>query len=116
MLDAHLVFAPITGERGRARLEVGAVGAFEGKAFMLAPEIGISGDIRIIGPVGLLVSAHGAIWPYTRWDVYGGLFVKAWFLRVELGWREMRLNGKLQDGTAVCDKWSGPFLGTTLVF
>jgi hypothetical protein len=117
IVDAHLVFAPITGPRGRIRIEAGASMA-EGLdgVFMFGPDVGLSGDVRIVGPFGVFGAARGTFWPYTRWDVYGGLFVKAWFLRVELGWREMRLNGKLQDGTAVCDKWSGPFLGTTLVF
>ena len=117
LVDAHLTFAPIVGERGRIRIEAGAAMA-EGLdgVFMFGPDVGLSGDIRILGPFGLFANGHATFWPYHRWDVYGGLFAKLWVFRLEAGWREMHMKADLKDGEVMCDKWSGPYVGMTLVF
>ncbi|MBI5542250.1 MAG: hypothetical protein HY901_00050 [Deltaproteobacteria bacterium] len=116
LIDAHLVFAPFTGARGRVRVEAGAAAALADQAFMIGPDFGVSGDIRIVGPLGLLASAHGTFSPFSRYDVFGGVFAKLWVLRVEGGWRQMWLEGDLENGQKVCDRWSGPYLGATLIF
>ena len=116
MIDAHLLFAPIVGERGRVRIEAGAALAIACDALLLAPELGLSGDVRIVGPLGLTGFVRGAVWPYKRIDAWGGIYGQLWVLRAELGWRETRMEANLPDNAYLADRWSGPYLGLTLVF
>ncbi|MGC4113146.1 MAG: hypothetical protein QM765_00395 [Myxococcales bacterium] len=116
MLDAHLVFAPIVGQRGRVRIEVGANGGYACGAWIVAPEVGLSGDVRILGPIGLSGFVRGSIWPYKRIDAFAGLMAQLSILRIELGWREMRLDVDFDNGSHVGDRWGGPNLGLSMVF
>lgn len=117
LVDAHLVFAPIVGERGRARLELGAAVAVAEGAWMIAPDVGVSGDVRIWGPLGITGSLRGAFWPYQRLDGFLGAYAQLWVFRLEGGWREMRLEAALPEGAGrISECWSGPYLGATLVF
>ena len=116
ILDAHLVFAPIVGQRGRVRIEVGANAAYACGAYMIAPELGLSGDVRILGPIGLSGYVRGSLWPYKRIDAFAGVMAQLWALRLELGWREMRLETQFDNGSKVADRWGGPNLGVSMVF
>ncbi|HEY3447162.1 MAG TPA: hypothetical protein VGK67_12395 [Myxococcales bacterium] len=116
LIDAHLVFAPIVGQRGRVRIEVGANAAYACGAFMIAPELGLSGDVRILGPLGISGYVRGSIWPYKRIDAFAGVMAQLSILRLELGWREMRLETTFDNGKMVADRWGGPNLGVSVVF
>lgn len=116
LLDAHLVFAPIVGQRGRVRIEVGANGGYACGAWIVAPEVGLSGDVRILGPIGLSGYARGSIWPYKRIDAFLGVMAQLSMVRIEAGWREMRLDVGFDNGSRVSDRWGGPNLGLSMVF
>jgi hypothetical protein len=114
LVDAHLTFSPLSTERARLRLEFGALAAFTDDTLVVGPDFGLSGDVRILGPFGLIASVHGTGWPYKYVDAFGGIFAKLWILRVDAGWRYMQIEAE-SAGSRVKDGWNGPYLGAALV-
>ncbi|MGI5862290.1 MAG: hypothetical protein ACOX6T_09560 [Myxococcales bacterium] len=116
LVEAHLTYAPISGSRGRVRLEGGASAAFGPTTAAVGPDVGITGDVRLIGSFGVEGGARYAPFPHKRTEAWGGLFLGLGALRLEGGWRSMWLDAKVLEGMRTVDCLRGPYLGATLVF
>jgi len=67
-LDANATFAPISGERGRLRIELGIGGYLSPCIRVAGPQAGLAGEGRLFGPVGVAGSARVVPWPYRSLD------------------------------------------------
>lgn len=116
LVEAHLTYAPLSGSRGRVRLEGGASAAFGPTTAAIGPDVGLTGDLRLIGSLGVEGGARYAPLPHKRIETWAGLFLGLGALRVEGGWRSLWLDAKVLEGMQTVDCLRGPYLGATLVF
>jgi hypothetical protein len=112
VLDLHLAFAPVAGERGRLRLEVGLGAVFSSCLVAAGPDLGISGEVRLVGPFGLAGALHGVFWPYRLADWHLALQLTLGEYQVRAGVRHVYLDddGRV-DGVRHAESFLGPWVG-----
>jgi hypothetical protein len=108
---AHLTYALLSGERGRLRVEAGLHAAVAPEVTFVAPGLGFSGVLGLIGPLGLEARVFGNFWPYTQIDARGGLALNAGVLGVSFGMRALYLNDQGVLGAVNAGDTSDSFYG-----
>jgi hypothetical protein len=111
LAHAHLTFALLTGARGRLRLEVGPHLAAAPEVTFVAPGVGLSGVLALIGPMGLEGRVLANVWPYTQLDARAGLAFSAGAVGVSFGVRGVYLNDQGVLGAANAGDTSDSFFG-----
>jgi hypothetical protein len=118
MVDAHLTFALLTGQRGRLRLEGGVGGVVAPDLAVLGPDAGVSGSLFLVGPLAAEASAHMTPWPHLKLDATVNAAVGLGPVGIKGGWKVVHLDdrGLLGDGSRNTDTFSGPFVSVGLAF
>jgi hypothetical protein len=112
LLDLHLAFAPISGERGRLRLELGLGALFSSCLNSAGPDVGLSGEVRLIGPFGLEGGVHGVFWPYSAVDWHAALQLSLGMYQIRAGARQVFIDDQGRvDGVRHTVSLVGPWLG-----
>jgi hypothetical protein len=123
--SAHLTWSFAAQEAFRLRLELGASmlslpssGAFGGTTaagkVAFGPDVGISGQLGLVGPLG--VEAHARITPYPIpvLDTRVAAVLRGGPLALTAGWRTVRIEGDGVDAPVA--RFEGPEVGLALVF
>jgi hypothetical protein len=116
---AHLTWPFLSGQSGRLRLEAGlsvlAWPTLPSYAAVTAvgPEAGLSGQVSLLGPFGLLGHARVTPWPRMTTDLSLAAALRFGPLALTGGWRDLRADG---GDTAPDLRFAGPQLGLALLF
>jgi len=116
---AHLTYALIAADAWRVRLEVGGSmlswpdTAFAQGAMAFGPDVGLSGNLGLIGPLG--IQAHGRVTPYPHEVVDAGaaLAVRLGPVAVTGGWRHLFVDGGPELASF---RFDGPEFGVAFLF
>ena len=111
LLDVSLTWAPVSGERGRLRIEGGLAMAFAPSMIAAAPQLGLSGEVRIVGPLGIEGSVRGVAWPYRSVDWHAALQLTFGVFNLRAGVRQVWLDDAGLVGTPHTDNFLGPWVG-----
>jgi hypothetical protein len=116
LFEGHLTYSLLSGERGRLRLEGGASVAVSSDVLQIGPEAGISAEVRLLGPIGIIAVARDTPFPHRRLDVRGGLYLALGGLRIEAGKHHSSL--RMTEGVRSLrgDVRTGYYVGASLVF
>jgi hypothetical protein len=118
LIGAYATYKFLVSEpRGRLRAEAGLSMATGNGVSIVAPAMGLSGEVKIVGPLQLEGALHVAPFPAAQVDWNLGLAARfGWFL-VNTGWHQ-----RLIDSTPLLSEFtdshvfSGPYLGVAMVF
>lgn len=121
----HFTWALVSQDSARVRLEVGgsmlsmptggpvAGAPWEGK-ISFGPDVGLSGHVGLVGPIGFEGHARVTPVPVTVSDLRGAVAFRAGALAVTGGWRAIRVDGDGVDAPSIT--FSGPEIGLALIF
>ncbi len=116
-VNAHLTFAFLTGERGRARLEAGLDVVFAPSAIFLAPTAGLSGTVWLLGPLAFEASLYGSVYPFWQVDGRAAVVLGLGSVGFKLGWRTQLLDDQgAVDGVVHRDIFMGPYASVGFAF
>ncbi len=115
----HATFAIASGEFGRLRAELGgSVVSWPDTinylgATSLGPDVGLSGHVGLIGPLG--IEGHARYTPFPRYvvDFEGSLAIRLGPVALKGGWREVAVGG---DSVQPSLRFSGPQIGLSFLF
>lgn len=122
---AHLTWSLVNERSVRLRLETGASilalpnspavfdRPWRGKT-LLGPDLGVSGQIGLVGPVGIEGYARLTPFPRRVADAFAGLAVHGGPLGVSAGWRWVDIAGDEKDAPKMM--FRGPQVGLVLAF
>ncbi|MBI5545083.1 MAG: hypothetical protein HY901_14425, partial [Deltaproteobacteria bacterium] len=97
---------------GRLRLEAGVGVAFAPDMTATGPQLGVSGELRIIGPLGVEGAARVVPWPHRTLDWHAALQLSVGPVDLRAGVRQLYLDDAgLVDGVRHTDSFLGPWLG-----
>ena len=115
---AHLTLAPLSGERGRLRLEAGVATAREpGVATFVGPSFGLSFERCLFGALDVEGRGQWVPLPHLQLEAQLGLGLHLGVLTLRAGWRGMHLDDRGRaDGVRHQAKAWGPFAGVGLDF
>ncbi len=118
MMNAHLTFALLSGERGRLRLEGGVSGVAAPDLGVIGPDAGLSTSVHLIGPLAVEAAAHLTPLPHIKVDGSANAVVGLGFVGLKAGWKVVHLDdrGLLGDGSRNADTFSGPFVAVGMAF
>ncbi len=116
---AHLTYAIIAGDAWRLRLEMGGSMVswpdtpYRQGPLAFGPDVGLSGNLGLIGPLGL--QGHARITPYPNEvvDAGGALAVRLGPVAVTGGWRYLFVEG---GNTLASYRFDGPEFGLAFLF
>ncbi|HSN93108.1 MAG TPA: hypothetical protein VLS93_17895 [Anaeromyxobacteraceae bacterium] len=118
-------FSVLSADAFRVRLEAGgsalsipSEGAYAGAPYAgrtsFGPDVGVSGQLGLVGPVGVEAHARFTLYPVPVTDVRSALALRAGPVAVTAGWRAIQVSG---DGTDGPDAWfGGPEMGVQARF
>lgn len=116
---AHLTWSFLSGQSGRLRLE-GGLAVFSwatllpyGPVTRAGPEVGVSGHVALLGPLGLVGHARVATWARAASDYQLAAALHLGPLALTGGWRDLRASG---GSTAPDLRFAGPQFGLALLF
>lgn len=123
--SAHATWSFVSEDAYRLRLEVGgsmlsmpATGAFAGTTWAgkvaFGPDVGVSGQLGLVGPIGVEGHARLTPFPVPVADTRLALALRGGPLTFSAGWRSIQVAGNGTDAPEV--HFSGPELGLSLVF
>lgn len=123
--SAHATFTFASSEVFRARLELGGSmlsmpdrGAYAGRPYAgtvaFGPDIGISAQLGLVGPVGLEGHARFTPYPVPITDLRLALALRGGPFAVTVGGRTIDIAGNEDDGPDA--RFSGPELGFSILF
>jgi len=120
LLKGDLTYSLISDLHARVRVEGGVAGISAPGVTYIGPDVGVSGQIALLGPLAIDGSAHLMPVPAYIWDLQAGLGLNFGSLAVRGGWRWVRLDDSSQcsDVGQSCgvDVFNGPTLSVGLVF
>jgi hypothetical protein len=116
---ARITYALLAGPRGRLRAEAGVHVAGAPEVTFVAPGVGVSAVLGLIGPLGLEARAFGNVWPFTQLDARAGLSLALSGVVIGAGVRSLYLNdngvlGSVNAGDT-SDHFVGPYANLSLV-
>jgi hypothetical protein len=118
LVSAHLTYALLTSEHGRLRAELGLHIAGAPDVTFVAPGVGVSGVVELVGGFGLEARCYANVWPYTQFDTHAGFVWADRNFAVLWGGRAIYLddNGVLgaANAGATSDFFFGPYVGFAL--
>lgn len=116
---AHLTWSFLSGQSGRLRLETGVsvltwptLPPF-GSVTAVGPEAGLSGQVSLLGPFGVIGYARVTPWPRMATDLHAAAALRFGPMAVTGGWRDLRADGG--DGAPDL-RFAGPQFGLALLF
>jgi hypothetical protein len=122
---ASATFSVLSAAAFRVRLEAGgsalsipSTGVFAGAPYAgttaFGPELGVSGQLGLIGPIGVEAHARFTLYPVPVTDVRSALAFRAGPVAFTAGWRAIQVSGDGIDGP---EGWfDGPELGVQARF
>lgn len=116
---AHVTWSFISGRSGRLRLEGGlAVLNWAslppyGSASVASPDFGLSGQVALLGPLGVVGYARVAPWAHSTADFQLAAALRLGPVALSGGWRDLRAYG---GSTAPDLRFAGPQFGLALLF
>jgi hypothetical protein len=122
---ASATFSVLSAASFRLRLEAGgsalsmpSSGAYAGMPYAgttaFGPELGVSGQLGLVGPIGVEAHARFTLYPVPVTDVRSALALRAGPIAVTAGWRAIQVSG---DGIEGPEGWfDGPELGVQARF
>ncbi|MGI5860607.1 MAG: hypothetical protein ACOX6T_00955 [Myxococcales bacterium] len=117
LVDAHLTWALLSSYTGRLRIEGGVSAALAPDLSAVGPEVGVSGALGIVGPLGIEGSAYYTPWPYTRVQAGLGAALGFEIFGLRLGWRTIYLDdGGVLGDEDTDDLFTGPYLSMGFLF
>jgi hypothetical protein len=117
LLDLMLTYSILSGPNGRLRLEGGGMAAFAPDVTMMAPGVGVSATVGLLGPIGAEGSMRLAVFPYRQLNAFAGPTLTLGPLNLRAGMRLISLNDNgIVDGVVHQDAFIGPYVGAGLVF
>ncbi len=111
LLDAHLTFSPLSGQRGRVRLEGGVAGAMVPEYTLVGPSVGFSAELRVLWIFGVGLSGHITPFPFYRQELKQTVFAGIGPVRVEAGYRSTKM--ELNNNELSCTQ--GFFGGLSII-
>jgi hypothetical protein len=114
LMQGHVTYALLAGERGRLRAELGLHAAFAPAVTFFAPGAGVSGALGLVGPLGLEARVYANVWPYTQLDARAGFSLGNDVAGVSLGARALYLNDNGVLGAVNADDTDDLFYGPYL--
>ncbi|HEY3451291.1 MAG TPA: hypothetical protein VGK67_33340 [Myxococcales bacterium] len=113
LLDLQLTLAPLSGQRGRIRLEAGLGALFTPWVRAVGPDLGASGEVRLVGPLGVAGAVRAVLWPYRSLDWNAAIQLTFGETQLRFGVREVSVE---VEGLAGGQKMSfmGPWIGAGL--
>jgi hypothetical protein len=123
--SAHATWSIVSEAAIRLRLELGgsmlavpATGPWSETSYantiLLGPQIGLSGHVGLLGPLGIEAHARVTPYPVPVLDTRAAFVVRGGSLAVSAGWRVIDVNGDGQDAPAA--RFAGPEVGLQLGF
>ncbi len=123
--SARATWSITSEEAYRVRLELGGTmtsvpssGLYAGTTYAntvtFGPQIGLSGHLGLVGPIGLEGHARVTPFPIPVVDTRAAVVVRGGPLAVSAGWRSIDVNGDGLDAPEA--HFAGPELGLQLVF
>jgi len=115
LLDANFTVSPLTGERGRLRVEAGLGAIFLPCMSGAGPDLGVSGELRILGPFGVEGSVRTVPWPYRSLDWHAAVQMWLHHFDVRVGVRQVYIDDQGRvNGIRHTDSSFGPWVGVGL--
>jgi hypothetical protein len=125
LATAHLTWAIASEDAFRLRLELGGSmlsmpdrGAYAGTPYAgntaFGPDVGISGSLGLLGPLGLEGHARVTQLPVPVTDLRAAMAFRGGPFALSLGWRSIEVAGDGRTGPAV--HFDGPELGLAVIF
>ncbi|MGC4117991.1 MAG: hypothetical protein QM765_26265 [Myxococcales bacterium] len=113
ILDLQLTFAPLSGSLGRIRLEAGIGAVFTPWVRAVGPDFGASGELSLLGPIGVAGAVRTVVWPYRSLDWNAAVQLSFGELQLRMGIRQLwvELEG-LAGGQR--QSFTGPWVGVGL--
>jgi hypothetical protein len=114
--EARLTWSPVSGERGRLRLEAGVSSALSPRVASLGVDTGVSGELRLVGPLGIEGGVYVTRRPHQRKEARFAGTLEVGSLRLLGGIRRLEIESAVPrlDGEREC--YAAPFVGAGLVF
>ncbi len=117
--SAHLTIPIASGEVGRLRAELGGTVVSWPDTFSyygassLGPDVGVSGHVGLVGPLG--IEGHARYTPFPRYvvDLEGSLALRFGPVAPKIGWRDVSVGGESPQPSL---RFYGPQLGLSFVF
>jgi len=117
LADANVTFAPLAGERGRLRWEMGVAMARAPDVTFIGPNLALSFERCLFGPLDVEGRLQWVPFPHLQLDGQAGLAVHLGALTLRAGWRGLLLDDRGHvDGVVHRDTMGGPFGGLGLHF
>jgi len=125
LTTVNAVYAVASSGAFRVRLEVGgsalsipSTGVYAGAPYAgtvaFGPDVGFSGQVGLVGPIGVEAHARFTPWPVPVTDVRSALALRAGPFALTGGWRAIQVSG---DGTDGPEGWfDGPEFGVQARF
>jgi hypothetical protein len=105
-------------ELGGSMLSIPSAGIYEGMSYAntvtFGPQVGVSGHLGLVGPLGLEGHARVTPYPVPVLDARAAVVLRGGPLAVSAGWRSIDVNGDGVDAPEA--HFAGPELGLQLVF
>jgi hypothetical protein len=112
----HLTYSLVSTLQARLRLEAGGTGIFAPDRTYIGPDVGVTAQVALLGPLGLEGGIHLTPYPATVVDADAALALHFGNLTVRGGWRLLYLNDKRVNDTGGADTQQGPQLAVGLLF
>ena len=116
LFSAHLTYSFVSGPHLRLRAEVGATGVIAPIMAYIGPDFGVSGNLALIGPLGLHAAAHVTPYPARVYDGEAGVSLSFGGLGVRAGWRVLVLDDSHIDENGGRDSFSGPSVSVGFMY
>ncbi len=116
---AHLTYAILASDHGRLRIDLGGSivswpdTALRTGAMAFGPDVGLSGRLSLVGPLGVEGHARVTPFPHAVTDLEGALAFRFGAMAVTGGWRHVFVDG---DATLPSLRFSGPEFGLAVLF
>lgn len=105
-------------ELGGSMLSVPATGTYAGTPYAntmsFGPQVGVSGTLGLVGPIGFEAHARVTPYPVPVFDARAAVVLRGGPFALSGGWRQIDVNGNGLDEPAA--HFKGPELGLQLVF
>ena len=115
LMSAHLTYSAYSDLHTRLRLEGGVSGIAAPDVTYIGPDVGISAQVALLGPLGLEGAVHWTPLPANIIDADAGVALHFGNLGIRGGWRVLRLDDHRVNDQGGVDVLSGPSLSIGLV-
>lgn len=115
-MQAHATWSVLTSRHGRLRLEGGASAVFAPDVTYIGPQVGLSGQLALIGPLGFDAAVRWTPIPASIVDADAGLGLHFGNFALRGGWRWLRMDDRRVNEDGGLAIVTGPSVTLGLVF